>query len=192
MKYSELNLTSKKEIETFTFNDVTYEVKQYLPVKDKYDLIEAVLQKSKSSDGTYNELKLSIYFQLYLFILYSNVEFSTEDRIDEFELYDNLKRSGLLEEVISYIPLETEYNFLLSNIVTEVKNRSEYGTRAGNTIAKIINDLPKNAEAAAKIVENFDPKQYQSVIDFATAANGGRNIFTNKPVKNIENTEEDK
>ena len=43
-------------------------------------------------------------------------------------------------------------------------------------IQSIINDLPKNAQAAANIVDNFDESKYQAVIDFAKAANGGRPI----------------
>ena len=34
-------------------------------------------------------------------------------------------------------------------------------------------------KAAAKIVDEFDPEKFQKVIDFATAANGGRPIGSN-------------
>jgi len=50
-------------------------------------------------------------------------------------------------------------------------------------VQSLINDLPANAEAAAKIVESFDMNKYKQVIDFATYANGGRNIKTNLPVE---------
>jgi hypothetical protein len=55
-----------------------------------------------------------------------------------------------------------------------------YKNTAGAVLQSIIQDLPRNAQAAADIVKSFDPKQYQAVIDFATAANGGRNIETNQ------------
>ena len=48
---------------------------------------------------------------------------------------------------------------------------------------KVMEDLPANAEAAAKIVENFDPNQFKAVVDFARYANGGRDIKTNLPVE---------
>ena len=55
-----------------------------------------------------------------------------------------------------------------------------------NSVAAIINslidDLPSNAEAAAKIVDSFDPQQFKEVINFARYANGGRDINTNLPV----------
>ena len=40
----------------------------------------------------------------------------------------------------------------------------------------LINDLPKQAEAMKDIVDNFNPEKYQEVINFAKAANGGREI----------------
>ena len=36
-----------------------------------------------------------------------------------------------------------------------------------------------------EIVENFDKQKFQAVIDFATAANGGRDIDTNLPIDNF-------
>ena len=49
-------------------------------------------------------------------------------------------------------------------------------------VSGLIDDLPANAEAAAKIVESFDPNQFKAVVDFARYANGGRDIITNQPV----------
>jgi len=60
-------------------------------------------------------------------------------------------------------------------------NEIEYTLSAGGIINRFIDDLPANAEAAAKIVNEFDPQKYQAVIDFANAANGGRNFKTNLP-----------
>ena len=38
-------------------------------------------------------------------------------------------------------------------------------------------------EQVGEIVNNFDPAKYQAVIDFATAANGGRDINTIQSVE---------
>lgn len=43
-------------------------------------------------------------------------------------------------------------------------------------VQSLINDLPKQAEAMKDIVDNFNPEKYQEVINFAKAANGGREI----------------
>ena len=75
---------------------------------------------------------------------------------------------------------ESEYNELFNYITEIMRNTLTYKNTAGAVLQSIIQDLPKNAQAAAEIVNSFDPKQYQAVVDFATAANGGRNINTNQ------------
>ena len=77
---------------------------------------------------------------------------------------------------------EDEYNELFSQLNEMKEENSKYRRSAGAIVSQFIDDLPANAEAAAKIVENFDPKQFKAVVDFATYANGGRNINTNLPV----------
>lgn len=54
-----------------------------------------------------------------------------------------------------------------------------YRASVGAVLNNVINNLPKNAETAAKIVEQFNPEQFKAVVDFARYANGGRDINTN-------------
>ena len=75
---------------------------------------------------------------------------------------------------------EAEYAELMSYIEELQDTILHYRNTAGAVLQSIIQDLPKNAQAAAEIVENFDPSRFQAVVDFATAANGGRNIETNR------------
>ena len=51
-----------------------------------------------------------------------------------------------------------------------------YKSSAGALVSTFINDLPRQAEAAAKIIEQFDKNDFQQVLNFAKAANGGRDI----------------
>jgi hypothetical protein len=58
------------------------------------------------------------------------------------------------------------------------EEKLKYKNTAAAVLSGIVQDLPKNAAAAKEIMDSFDPNKYQQVIDFATAANGGRNINT--------------
>lgn len=148
-------------------------VKTYLPIEDKYDLITIALQKSKVDD-IYNELLLDMYFHLNIIYLYTDIEFTLEDRENEFSLYDTLEYNGIIDNVVSI--LRDEYDVLKTMLEEMKKVNLTYNHTAAAVIKKIINDLPANAAAAKEIVDSFDPAQYQSVIDFAAAANGGRPI----------------
>ena len=43
-------------------------------------------------------------------------------------------------------------------------------------VNNLINNLPQNAQAAAEIMNTFDPNKFAEVVNFAQAANGGRPI----------------
>lgn len=178
VSYANLKLKMNQTYSEFSFGEQNIEVIHYLPIEDKYDLVMITLQKSKE-DEIYNPIKLDMYFHLHLVYMYTNLSFTDKQRENETKLYDMLKSNGIIDEMLKEIP-EDEYLELQYYITKYIKDTLKYKNSAGAILNSFINDLPKNAEAAAKIVDNFDKDKYQAVIDFATAANGGRNIETNR------------
>lgn len=172
--YSSLKLKIKEEIEEINFGDSKIEVQQYLPIQDKIDLIDITLQKAKEG-RLYNPIKVDMFFHLNLIYLYTNITFTDKQREDEYKLYDSLQSNGIISQVVAAMD-ENEYNGLLNMINEKIENELKYNTTAAAIISKIIDDLPKNAEAAQQIVNNFDKSKYQAVVDFAKAANAGRAI----------------
>lgn len=170
--YSSLKLKTKEEIKKIEDTDI--EIVQYLPIQDKIDLIDITLQKAKEG-RLYNPIKVDMFFHLNLIYLYTNITFTDKQREDEYKLYDTLQSNGIINQVIAAMD-ENEYNGLLNMINEKIENELRYNTTAAAIISKIIDDLPKNAEAAQQIVDNFDKDKYQAVVDFAKAANGGRDI----------------
>ena len=180
VSYANMKLKTNTAVNTFEFCGQKIEVLKYLPAADKYDLLMVTLQKSLEGN-IYNEFKLNLYFELNLVYMYTNISFTEKQREDEFKLYDTLRSNGFFESFYEALD-DKEYEELFDQIA-ELKSTMEKskGSVAG-VIANIIEDLPVNAEAAAKIVENFDPSQFQAVVDFARYANGGRDINTNQPM----------
>ena len=99
MKYSDLNLSIKKDtiIAQTPYGEIS--VLSYLPIEDKIDLIEIALQKS-IENGIYNELKLAMYFNLYIIYMYTDLEFTEEERADEIKLFNELESNGIVESVL--------------------------------------------------------------------------------------------
>lgn len=172
--YSSLKLKMKDEIKEIDFNGNKIEVKQYLPISDKIDLVDITLQKSQE-ERLYNPLKVNMYFHLNLIYLYTNITFTDKQREDEEKLYDVLDSNGIINKIVAAIP-ENEYTDLLNKTTEKIENELKYNTTTAALVSKFINDLPRNAQAAAEIVDNFDKEKFQNVIDFARAANGGRDI----------------
>lgn len=180
ISYANMKLKVKTEINTFDFCGNKIEVLKYLPAQDKYNLLESVLSKSLE-DNFYNEFKLNLYFELYLVYMYTNISFTEKQKEDEFKLYDTLKSNGFFE--LFYNALEdTEYDDLIKQMI-DIRNSVEKSMlSAASIFSTLVEDLPKNAAAAAEIVNSFNPQSYKEVIDFARYANGSRDINTNEPV----------
>ena len=172
--YSSLKLKIKEDIKEIDFNGSKIEVKQYLPISDKIDLIDITLQKAKE-ENLHNPLKVDMFFHLNLVYLYTNIKFTDKQREEEDKLYDTLLSTGLIDAVIAAMP-ENEYKYLLDMANEKVDKELQYSTTTSALVSKIINDLPLQAEAMKGIVDSFDPSKYQAILDFAKAANGGRNI----------------
>lgn len=172
--FSSLKLKTKEEVKTFDFNGNTIEVKQYLPIEDKVDLIQITLQKAREKK-LYNQLRLEQYFNLNLVYLYTNLSFTSKQREDESKIYDALESNGFFDILFSNFD-ENEYNFLKENIEKTIEDELKYNTTFSALVSTLVDDLPAQAEAMKDIMDNFDPEKLQEVVNFAKAANGGRPI----------------
>ena len=165
--YASLKLKTDTSVKEIEFNGSKIEVLQYLPIDDKYSLVNITLQKSK--DGSiYHPLKKDMYFHLNLVYLYTNLSFTDKQREDESKLYDTLQSSGLLNLILENIP-EEEYETLYSFIEEYERDILNYQNTIAGIIANLIESLPARAEEMQKIVDNFNPENFQEVLNFAKA-----------------------
>ena len=174
MSYAGLKLKVNSEIKTIDVGENKIEVLQYLPVDDKYTLLNVTLQKAKEG-AIYNPLKKDMFFHLNIIYMYTNLTFTEKQREDESKIYDTLVSNGILDKVLEVIP-ETEFNTLYSYLNEQEKAILTYKNTIGGVVTELIENLPLQAEQMQKIVDNFDPQKFQNVLDFAKAANGGREI----------------
>ena len=174
VSYASLKLKTNTEVKTFDYNGNTIEVLQYLPMTDKYDMINITLQKSKEG-SIFNPIKKDMFFHLHIVYLYTNLNFTDKQREDEAKIYDTLASTGLLTSILENIP-ESEYEILYDYLEELERVTLKYKTTIGGIIQDIVDTLPIRAEEMQKIVENFDASKFQNVLDFAKAANGGRTI----------------
>ena len=174
MKYSDLALAINQDVNVIEISGREVEVLQYLPMMDKIDLIELALQDAKEG-GIYNEMKLNMYFNLYIVFMYTNIEFTDEEKADLAFLYDELESNGIFDVIIAAMD-EVEYEYLVDCMQTMKENYEFYNSSTASLIQTFIQDMPANAEAVKEIIDNFDKEKYKEVIDFAQSANGGRPI----------------
>lgn len=172
MNYKDIKVNTINEYNTFIFNNQEIKVLKYLPIEEKFDLIMSAIQKSVIN-GNYNPIRLQTFFELHIVYLYTNIDFDMDDRLDEGALYDNLVMSGLLSQVMS--AMEESEMLLLSHYFHEAYEAEKtYRHTAASMITKLVDDLPKNAEAAKNMVDTFEPEKFQQVLNFAKSINNGQ------------------
>ena len=86
------------------FNEQSIEVKQYLPVDEKLDLISWVINQSADDLKFYNVGKLDIFKHIAIAQHYTNITFTEKQLSDPAHLYDLLVSSGLMDEIKNAIP----------------------------------------------------------------------------------------
>lgn len=171
VSFTNLKLKVNTEVNTFQFgeNKTKIEVLKYLPIEDKNDLIHIALQNAEE-DGIYNDILLEMYFNLYIIYFYTNINFTDKQKEDPAKLYDQMQSNGLITSVIEAMDNDEYANLLTSLEVIRDANLT-YKNTAGAVLQTIIQDLPRNAAAAAEIVNNWNPENFKEVQRLAQLAN---------------------
>lgn len=170
VSFTNLKLKVNTEVNTFQFgeNKTKIEVLKYLPIEDKNDLIHIALQNAEE-DGIYNDILLEMYFNLYIIYFYTNINFTDKQKEDPAKLYDQMQSNGLITSVIEAMDNDEYANLLTSLEVIRDANLT-YKNTAGAVLQSVIQDLPRNAAAAAQIVNNWDPERFKEVQRLAQLA----------------------
>lgn len=181
-KYSDIKFPLKQEEKEIEFNGVKIKVNQSISEKDIYDLIMITIEDSKDSNGIYNDYLLDMHLALNLIYLCTNIEFTKEDKEDEFKLYNELLSFGLIKEVILALPngfYNRVYDYIGNIIERNEKNFASIGTAS----KILVNELPSAVEKMVNLSENFNLDDYVDVINFAKSVNGDRPIPNSEPVE---------
>lgn len=147
-------------------NEVYYEVKHYLPFKEKLEMITRIVNQSVDDNGFYNPMRVQLYTVLEVMYAYTNLSFTEKQKEDLANLYDILESNGIIVDIIASIP-EEEYSYLVKNVDILKKEMNIFESSFAGTVNNFMTQMPVNAQAAADIVENFNPEKYEEVINFA-------------------------
>lgn len=175
MNFREMNFKPYTDVKIISVRpDQEISVLKYLPIEEKNDLIAMTLQNSDEV-GFYNPVKLQMYLELYTVYLYTDLEFTEEEKMDEVKLYNILKGNGIIDAVINTIPSE-EWNQMNMFYYDYLNKKEQYRNSIAGILGDFVENLAVNAKNAAEIINGFDPEKYQNVLAFAQAANGDRPI----------------
>ena len=127
--FSKLDIKINTQIDKVSYvntknENYEIEVRCYLPIEEKMELISTILNKSVDDNGYYNPVRLQIFTAVEMMYAYTNLTFSAKQKENVFKLYDQLISSGLFEQIVSKIPnkewesIQTALSTIITNIYT--------------------------------------------------------------------------
>lgn len=165
--FKDIDTKYKKEFKTFTWRGQEIKVSQYLPIDEKIALIDIALQKSMYN-GMVHPLQLEKYYQLGLVYMYSDIVFSEEDRTDEAKIYDELYVTGLLNEIIKYIP--TKELQTCADKLNQTKAAIEkHKVSAVGIIETLIDTIENEVPHIMDMVNNLTPENAQQLLQMISS-----------------------
>ena len=115
VSFAKLGLTKNQEVKTIEWGEYFIEVKQYLPINEKLNLISNVINFAHDENNYSNPVKVDVYTALEIMYTYTNINFTDKQKEDVTKLYDLIVSSGLYTKILEAIP-DNEYCNLLNAI----------------------------------------------------------------------------
>ena len=137
------------------------EVKQYLPISDKINIITNVIENSADDNNFANPVKVEVFANLEIMYAYTNISFTDKQKGDPTKLYDLLEENGIIAEVIAAIP-ENEYALLLGWIDETIEAFYTYRNSVMGIMEQISADYSNLSLDATEIQQKLaDPQNLE-------------------------------
>lgn len=104
--------------------EVNYEVKQYLPFKEKLELVSNIINQSIDDNGFYNPMRVKMFMTLEIVYAYTNLSFTEKMREDPFKLYDILVSTGIYNDIVKCIG--NEIGEIMEATISTIENIYNY------------------------------------------------------------------
>ena len=161
--FTKLSLSKDTSIKILEWKDQKIEVKQYLPVAEKLDLISRILNLSGYDHVFYNPCKVEIFELIEIILTYTNINVTDKQSEDILKLYDLFISSGFADKVKEVIPDE-ELNYIDDSVQATIKEIYRYRDSAMGVMNQIVQDYKDVDLDARKITEQLSNNENLSLI----------------------------
>ena len=120
VSFTKLGLKKNEEVGILHINEQDIEVKQYLPINEKLELISSVINSAADENNFSNPVKENVFLTLEILYHYTNINFTDKQKEDPVKLYDLVVSSGLVNKVTDLIP-EEELDEVINGLAQSVK-----------------------------------------------------------------------
>lgn len=157
---NKLKLTPKDPVKTITWNEQSIEVKQYISIKDKLDLINEVLDAAASIDENrfYNPGKIDMFFALKVIEYYTNISITDKQKENYIKLYDDFMSSGLYNVIFKQIA-EEDVGYVYTLMKETIEQIYKYQNSAYGILDSLNNDYNNLNLDIGKLVGQLQNKE---------------------------------
>ena len=168
VSFTKLNLKKNENIKTIEICGQDIEVKQYLPIQEKLQLISDVINLSATENNFENPVQVDVYTSIKILDAYTNISFTEKQMEDVAKLYDLLDGNKVFADVFAWIP-KSEYDVVVNGIKDTVKALYTYKNSAMGILENITQDYSNlNLEASEIQQKLADPQNMAFLKDVLT------------------------
>ena len=139
VSFAKLGLKVNQDTVNIFYDDSTIEVKQYLPVNEKLQLIGNVINSSADDNNFANPVKVMVYSTLEIIEAYTNISFTDKQKENPTKLYDLFEGNGVTGMIFNAIP-EDELVMLEKAIEDSIEAIYKYKNSAMGILESISSD----------------------------------------------------
>lgn len=89
---------------TININNIDITVKQYLPLDEKMELVQRVLNRAVDETGFFSPMRLEVILELEVIRTYTNINITDKMMDDPGKIYDQIENNGIWRGISSTIP----------------------------------------------------------------------------------------
>ena len=114
VSFTKLGLTKNSNVSIVEWNDQKIEVKDYLLMNEKLELVSTIINNSIDDNGYYNPMRVYIHTIIEVILAYTNISVTEKQKEDVVKLYDLFVSSGLSGKIIGETINPYEYQQIQS------------------------------------------------------------------------------
>lgn len=169
VSFTKLGLVKNSNVSIIEWNDQKIEVKDYLPMSEKLDLVSTVINNSIDDNGYYNPMRVYIHTIIEVILAYTNISVTEKQKEDILKLYDLFVSSGLSGKIIGETINPYEYQQIqkwIHETINSIYNYKNSVMGILDTISTDYSDLKLDAETIHEKIA--DPEQLGLLKDVLT------------------------
>lgn len=154
VNFTKLGLTKNVSVYTIDWNGQKIEIKNYLPIEEKLNLVSTIINESIDENGYYNPGRVYFHTILQMIYFYTNINFTDKQKEDQKKLYDLMVSSGFSAKIFAEIN-PCEYQQIKEWVAATIHNIYEYKNSAAGILDIISTDYKDTELDVEKLTTNI-------------------------------------